>query len=375
MTPLVLVLGTADWDAVIATNQHHVSAALADRWSVLFTEGAGTRRLRLSDARRVLRRLRPSVPVVGREVPQGLEVVSTRLVPHHAPSTRAVNGRLLRHQVRRWIEHDGPRLLWTCTPFSYGLERLADSTVYHLVDLLHENPGVHRERLLAAERTLADGTNLAIATSPAVQDHLLAQGFATTTCLPNVCDVDLFAAARGRGVPRGTTVVFAGTLAPHKVDLPLLADLAEALGPRMLRLIGPVTDSAATDPAWSRLVAAGAEIVGALPAAALADELAAATVGIVPYLVSPLTVGISPLKTFEYLAAGLPVVSTPLPAVTEVPGAVVVADREVFVRQVLQVLAVDDPARPERVAAVAQGQDWSSRGRELRALAGALLAA
>jgi glycosyltransferase involved in cell wall biosynthesis len=375
VTPLVLVLGTADWDALIATNQHHVSAALAARWPVLFTEGAGTRRLRLSDARRVLRRLRPAVPVVGRTVPVGLEVVSPRLVPHHAPSTRAVNGRLLRRQVRRWTEHDGPRLLWTYTPFTYGLERLADSTVYHLVDLLHENPGVHRERLLRAERSLARGCDLAIATSPVVLDHLGAQGFAPTTCLPNVCDVDLFAAARERGVPRGTTVVFAGTLAPHKVDLPLLADLAEALGRGRLRLIGPVTPSAAADPAWSRLVAAGAEVVGPLPATALADELAAATVGIVPYRVSPLTVGISPLKTFEYLAAGLPVVSTPLPAVTAVPGAVVVADRGTFVREVLQVLAVDDPARPERVAAVARGQDWTSRGRELRELAGALLAA
>jgi glycosyltransferase involved in cell wall biosynthesis len=375
VTPLVLVLGTADWDAVIATNQHHVSAAFAQRWPVLFTEGAGTRRLRLSDARRVLRRLRPSVPVAERVVPAGLEVVSTRLVPHHAPSTRAVNARLLRRQVRRWIEHDGPRLLWTYTPFTYGLERHADAAVYHLVDLLHENPGVHRGRLLAAERVLARGSDLAVATSPLVQAHLDAQGFTRTTCLPNVCDVDLFATARGRGVPRGTTVVFAGTLAPHKVDLALLADLAASLGTARLRLIGPVTDSAATDPAWSRLIAAGAEIVGALPAAALADELAAATVGIVPYLVSPLTVGISPLKTFEYLAAGLPVVSTPLPAVTAVPGAVFVADREAFVRQVLHVLAVDDPSRPERVAAVAQGQDWTSRGRELRALAGALLVA
>jgi glycosyltransferase involved in cell wall biosynthesis len=234
---------------------------------------------------------------------------------------------------------------------------------------------VHRGRLLAAERALARGSDLAVATSPVVQAHLDAQGFTRTTCLPNVCDVDLFATARGRGVPRGTTVVFAGTLAPHKVDLALLADLAASLGTARLRLIGPVTDSAATDPAWSRLIAAGAEIVGALPAAALADELAAATVGIVPYLVSPLTVGISPLKTFEYLAAGLPVVSTPLPAVTAVPGAVFVADREAFVRQVLHVLAVDDPSRPERVAAVAQGQDWTSRGRELRALAGALLVA
>ncbi|NAZ87548.1 glycosyl transferase family 1, partial [Kineococcus sp. T90] len=58
--PAVLVLGTADWDAVVATNQHRATAALAQRYPVLFAEGTGTRRLRPGDARRVLRRLRPA---------------------------------------------------------------------------------------------------------------------------------------------------------------------------------------------------------------------------------------------------------------------------------------------------------------------------
>ncbi|WP_432510194.1 glycosyltransferase [Kineococcus sp. SYSU DK001] len=370
MTPLVLVLGTADWDAAIATNQHHVTAALARQWPVVFTEGAGTRTLRPSDARRVLRRLRVAPSLTGRRVPAGVEVVTPRLVPHHAPSTRALNGRLLHRQVRRWTTHPGPRLLWTYTPFTYGLEAHADRTVYHLVDLLHENPGVHRRRLLAAERALR--ADLALATSPAVEDHLRAQGFPVTRCLPNVCDVDLFTAARERGAPRGTTVVFAGTLAPHKVDLPLLLDLAVALrGVGRLRLAGPVTDPA--HEVWRRLVRAGAEVVGTLPAPDLAAELATAAVGIVPYRVSPLTVGVSPLKTYEYLAAGLPVVSTPLPAIAPVPGAVFVRERGGFVAQVLDLLRADDPGRPARVARHARGQDWETRGRELRETARTLL--
>ncbi|WP_432544509.1 glycosyltransferase [Kineococcus sp. SYSU DK002] len=370
MTPLVLVLGTADWDAPIATNQHHVTAALARQWPVVFTEGAGTRALRPSDARRVLRRLRATPSTTGRAVPDGVEVVTPRLVPHHAPSTRALNRRLLQRQVRRWTAHPGPRLLWTYTPFTYGLEAHADRTVYHLVDLLHENPGVHRGRLLAAERALR--ADLALATSPAVEEHLRAQGFTATRCLPNVCDAGPFTAARERAVPRGSTVVFAGTLAPHKVDLPLLLDLAVALrGTGRLRLVGPVTDPA--HETWRRLVGAGAEVVGTLPAADLATELATATVGVVPYRVSPLTVGISPLKTYEYLAAGLPVVSTPLPAIEPVPGAVFVRERHEFVAQVLDLLRDGDPGRPERVARHARGHDWATRGQELRDAARTLL--
>lgn len=369
-TPLVLVLGTADWNAPVATNQHHVTRALAADWPVVFAEGTGTRSLRPSDARRVVRRLRSAPALEGRPVPQGVEVVTPRVVPHHAPSTRRVNSALLHRQLRRWVEHPGPRLLWTYTPFTYGLERRADRTVYHLVDLLHENPGVHRGRLLAAERRLE--AHVAIGTSPAIEDHLRSQGFADSRCLLNVCDVALFsAAAQDPDVSRGTSVVFAGTLAPHKLDGELLLELAGALGSR-LRLVGPVAEPA--NPLWRNLTAAGAQLVGPLAPAALARELAASSVGLVPYRSTPLTRGISPLKTFEYLAAGLPVVSTPLPAVAPVDGAVFVQDPATFVARVLQLLAEEDPTRPARMTRLAQGHDWESRGRDLRALAGQLLA-
>ncbi len=368
--PLVLVLGTADWNAPVATNQHHVTRALAAQWPVLFAEGTGTRSLRVSDARRVLRRLRAAPALAGRPVPAGVEVVTPRVVPHHAAGTRRVNSALLRRQLRRWVEHPGPRLLWTYTPFTYGLERLADRTVYHLVDLLHENPGVHRGRLLAAERGLE--ADVAIGTSPAIEDHLRSQVFADTRCLLNVCDVALFsAAAAAPDVSRGTSAVFAGTLAAHKLDGELLLELARALGGR-LRLVGPLVEP--SNPLWRNLTVAGAQIVGPLAPAALARELASSAVGLVPYRTTPLTLGISPLKTFEYLAAGLPVVSTPLPAVAPVDGAVFVRSAPEFVAQVLQLVGDEDPSRPARMTRLAQGHDWESRGRDLRALAGQLLA-
>src|SRR5205814_575142 len=57
----------------------------------------------------------------------------------------------------------------------------------------------------------------------------------------------------------------------------------------------------------------------------LAGQLGAARVGLIPYTINPLTTGVSPLKTYEYLASGLAVVSTPLPSIG-------VDDGDVFVR-------------------------------------------
>ncbi|WP_345711285.1 glycosyltransferase, partial [Kineococcus glutinatus] len=362
--PLVLVLGTADWDAVIATNQHHVARALAEGFGVVFAEGTGTRRLRPGDARRVLRRLHPAPPTgVHRAVPAGVRVVTPRIVPSHGPLTRLPNAHLLHRQVGRWARHPGPRVLWTYTPHVYDLPDDADVVVYHLVDLLHRNPGVDPARLLAAERRLAGRAALAIATSPAVAEHLHRQGFGRVLLLPNVADVALFAGAAGRRRgPREAVVAFAGNLVAHKLDLPLLAALARALrGTARLRLLGPLGEGTTAHPAWRELLEAGAEVVGPLPEEALAEELAAAAVGVVPYLVTDLTRGISPLKAFEYLAAGLPVVSTPLPAVQPVPGAVwVEAGAAAFADRVLALLDDPDPDRARRCQQVAAGHDWGA---------------
>ena len=376
--PLVLVLGTAEWDATIATNQHGVTAELAREVDVVFAEGTGTRRLRptAADLGRVLHRLRPAAGQARRPLPARTTVVGPRVVPHHGPATSAVNGRALRRQLRTWVEHPGPRVLWTYTPFTYGLERDADATVYHLVDLLHHNPGVPADRLLAAERALADRCDLALATSVPIGAHLGGQGFGRVEVLPNVADTRPFAeaAARRRADAALPVVLFVGALAAHKLDLPLLEHLAARLAGRArLRLVGPL---GAPSPAWDRLVAAGVELLPPVGRPALAEQVAAAAVGLVPYAVNALTAGISPLKRYEYLAAGLPVVSTALPEMHPVPGAVWVEPTpEAFADRVLALLGPssdDDRARRQQLAAQ---HDWTGRGEQLRGLLAGLLAA
>lgn len=367
---LVLVLGTADWDAPIATNQHRVVRELARQFDVLFADGTATRRLRLSgeDLRRLGDRLVPQPRSGGRTVPPCVTRVGPVLVPYHGAATRTLNARLLHAQLRRWTEHRGPRALWSYTPFTYGLEALADHTVYHLVDLLHHNPGVPAGRLLRAERALAERTALALATSEPIGRHLGQQGFRSVRVLPNVADVGTFLAATAPRT-RPPVVLFTGALAPHKLDLPLLELLAGRLaGKGSLRLVGP-SPSGANDPRLARLRAAGAQLLPLLRPEALALEVARASVGIVPYQLTELTRGISPLKTYEYLAGGLPVVSTALPAVQPVPGAIwTERSREAFVARVLALLDDDPDEGATARRGLAATHDWPARGAVLRRL-------
>ena len=74
----------------------------------------------------------------------------------------------------------------------------------------------------------------------------------------------------------------------------------------------------------------------------------------------------NPIKMKEYLALGLPVVSTPFPELAQYPGLISVAtDRADFVAKVRQVLEGGDPAGPAARRAAVLGASWENRAHQL----------
>jgi glycosyltransferase involved in cell wall biosynthesis len=95
--------------------------------------------------------------------------------------------------------------------------------------------------------------------------------------------------------------------------------------------------------------------------------LRGASVGLIPYLASPLTASIFPMKVYEYLAAGLPVVSTPLPALSEVSEIGTAGNASEMAARIEAALSEDDPGlRIERSRAAA-GHSWEARLEQLAA--------
>ena len=94
---------------------------------------------------------------------------------------------------------------------------------------------------------------------------------------------------------------------------------------------------------------------------------------IVPFLDNELTRCVNPVKAYEYLAAGKPVVATALPELAALePGLVHVArSHDEFAGALSLALAEkDDAPLAARRRAWAAGHDWSARGRELLAAFG-----
>ena len=376
-----MCVGFADWDAELWTNQQHLMSRLAHRNRVLFVESLGLRRPQLAgrDLARMSRRLRRGFR--GTRARDGLDVLAPLVVPVHGrPRIRTLNAALLRAQVARAARRHGLErpLLWGYVPQAEALvEKLRPSAVvYHCVDDLGAQKGIATGAVRAAEARFAASADLVIASAPALARRMRELN-PRTLYAPNVADTDLFRRALEPGpvdpaidaLPR-PRVVFTGAVVATKLDVALIAAVARRRPDWSIALVGPVGQGDPSTDVSALRAQSNVHLVGARAYAALPDVLRGAQAAFIPYSINDLTRSVFPMKVYEYLAAGLPVVATPLPALAEVEGIVRGEDAEAMVAALEEAIASDGlKARRER-SRLAAGHSWERRIEEIEAALG-----
>lgn len=176
--------------------------------------------------------------------------------------------------------------------------------------------GLSASRVRRGEQHVVSTADLVVAANPTIADALKQQGV-PTELIPFGCDVEVFAAAR-TATPASDVELprpiagFMGHIG-ERIDLPLLE--AVAASGNSLLLVGPRHPRFAIERMNALFDLPNVQWVGPKDFEALPSYLRLMDVGLVPYNDSAFNRGSFPLKTFEYLAAGLPVVATPLPAI------------------------------------------------------------
>src|SRR3954453_11850340 len=214
-------------------------------------------------------------------------------------------------------------LLWVYAPMAvtYAEHLTPIATVYDCMDELSLFSGAPPELRKRADQ-LFDAADL-VFTGGASLYEAKRERHHSVHCFPSSVDADHFAQARAvapapadqAAVPR-PRIGFVGVI-DERVALGLILELADARPDWQIVLAGPVVKiDPATLPQRPNIHYLGAKDYADLPA-----YLAHWDVAWMPFARNDATRFISPTKTLEYLAAGRPVVSTPIRDVVQPYGA------------------------------------------------------
>lgn len=251
-----------------------------------------------------------------RSLPENLSVVKPLMWPWLRRSfDRALNRRLLVSQLNRRLQSaPGPVIAVTTLPIVADLLGSLDVShwVYYCVDDFSHWPGLDQKTMETMEREVIDRADVLVAASESLRQRLLSFR-PHAELMTHGVDLDHWQ-QRSSGEPdllgelEPPLVTYWG-LVDRRMDLEFVRVLAESMSHGTIVLAGPEQNP---EPALADLPR-----VRRLPPFLYDDlpQLAAHSAALVmPYVDSPVTRAMQPLKLLEYLATGKPVVVRELPS-------------------------------------------------------------
>ena len=373
---LDLVTFANDWNAD-PTSKHHIMRRFARTNDVLWVEAAGMRTPKLAsayDRKRLLTKakamLRKSRPALDR-----LHVLSPPALPYpHSAIAQQANAFLYQYTIARELDRLGmdrrPVLcsfVPQCAPYIRRIPR--ELLIYYCVDKWSAFEGFDAATMERGERALCETADLVIASAQDLAERC-ARFSSNVHYVPHGVDYDHFASALAAGplpadlasIPEPRVGFFG--LIHEWVDVELIGKLADVL-PYSFVIIG----SAKTDmsPVEGK---PNVFVLGRRPYAELPAYSRGFHASIVPFKMTELTHSVNPIKLREYAAAGLPIVSSPLPEVVKCADIATCAssfDDWVDALRAAVERAKDPAAREAQSRRVAH-EDWAYRCEEIARL-------
>jgi glycosyltransferase involved in cell wall biosynthesis len=178
--------------------------------------------------------------------------------------------------------------------------------------------------------------------------------------LRNACKYEHFAKTRPGG---GKVIGYHGALGEW-FDADLVAELALTFPRHTVRLVGACVPAVRKRLAGIRNI----ELVGEVHYKRLPAYVHSFDIGLLPFRIQPLTLGTNPVKIYEYLAAGLPVVAVPLPEMEQFGDLVRTGQGRAFIEAAREELASTPSLEAfEARQAFARKETWDIRAKTLAA--------
>jgi glycosyltransferase involved in cell wall biosynthesis len=367
------------WYHNTAHSDFQLMRSVAERRKVLVVNSIGMRMptpgRSTHTARRIVRKLRSVAKLVRRPLPDlpGFHVMSPLPLPLYGSAvTRAITAAFVRAQVRLvclLLRIRKPVIVVTIpTAWDVVAPMRRTALVYNRSDRHSDFPEGDRATLEALEQQLLGHSDSVLYVSRALMADERPYTAERATFLDHGVDVDHFRPraeseqpADIRHIP-GPRIGFFGALDDFVVDFDLLEEIAVGLPEAALVLIGDSTYP------MDRLVRhPNVHWLGRRPYEEIPAHGSGFDVAIMPWVDTPWIHRSNPIKLKEYLALGLPVVSTEFAELDGYRDRVRTAtDPAGFVTAIRESLELGSLLDPEKLRESVLGYSWRSRADALR---------
>jgi glycosyltransferase involved in cell wall biosynthesis len=339
---------------------------------ILWVNSVGYRTPTVSkrDLTRIIRKLAASLKPVTEQAPN-IFVLNPLTIPAFTPAVRAFNRRFLRWQVRRAMNK-----LSFARPVNFVFNPAAavvagqlgeDMLIYYCVDEYSALAGMPAQRILEMEQHLLEKSDHVFVSAERLYQtkskirpdiHIVRHGV----------DFDHFAKALSPATPIHPDIAhlpkpiigYFGLLDPDWIDLPLLEKVAQRFPHASIVLLGKSTMDLTALNKYPNM-----HLLGRKPYADLPQYCKGFDVALIPFPISEVTLNANPLKAREYLAAGIPTVSTNIPEVKVLGNRCFIGkDHDDFCNKITEALKTPGPAS-ERSESI-RHESWSARVDEVR---------
>ncbi len=328
----ILLLSTADWEHPFWTNKQHVARTLAENGhKVVYVDSLGLRQIttKTKDRQRVFRRLK-GVFLSPRLVRKGLWIISPIVLPGIQKGffrwlNRFIMSLTLLYAYRRIGFKCN--VLWTYSPATTLYLNPSDfeHSIYHCVDDISVQPNMPTKDLRMIEKETARKVNHIVVTTNNLFKRM--QGHCSNLhIMPNVVEYKHFANPSDSSLKKASRLMenlprpiigFVGAISNYKVNFDLLLSAVDEHIDYSFVLIGSVGEGESSTNVSELYLRKNIFFLGPQPYKDLPGFMKQFDVGILPSQRNDYTISMFPMKFFEYLATGIPVVAMEIPALLE----------------------------------------------------------
>ncbi len=336
-----LIISTADWDSPIQTNKQYVSKEIAKLGNrVLYIESLGVRKIQIKkkDILRIFKRIINNLLII-KQKGKNIWVLSFILFPG-ATNKRIILINKIIFNFNLFIAMKLLKFkkdyLWTYNPLTslYLDINKFNSSIYHAVDAIEYQPFMPKDLIKRQEIILSKKVDKIFVTSKNIINKLKKYN-SNISYFGNVCDYEHFSKSLSTHIDdippdiksiSKPIIGFIGSISEYKLNYKLIYDVAKSLKEINFVFIGPTDDSLNHSNLGRIKNLKNVYLLGFRKYKDLPSYCAFFDVAWLPLIHNNYTKSMFPMKFFEYLAAGLPIVSTNLESLKEFRNFVYMSD-------------------------------------------------